>query len=71
MILYTMMPQELIYPDENTEKQFAKQKMIECEGIPVIVEENAQGQKQIIRILSTDPQHYLHDKYYPGQILSQ
>ncbi|MBN8434649.1 YlzJ-like family protein [Priestia flexa] len=69
MILYTMMPQELIYPD-TTQAELPKQKMMQYNGISMLVEENEYNQKQIVRILSTDPQHYLDKKYYPGQILS-
>ncbi|AQX54103.1 YlzJ-like family protein [Priestia flexa] len=69
MILYTMMPQELIYPD-TTQAELPKQKMMQYNGISMLVEENEYNQQQIVRILSTDPQHYLDKKYYPGQILS-
>ncbi|CAH0153043.1 MULTISPECIES: YlzJ-like family protein [Priestia] len=69
MILYTMMPQELIFQQSYQQEQ-SQPKLINHNGIPVIVEENEQKQQQIVRILSTNPQDYLNENYYPGQILS-
>ncbi|AUO10871.1 YlzJ-like family protein [Priestia megaterium] len=69
MILYTMMPQELIFQQSYPQEQ-SQPKLINHNGIPVIVEENEQKQQQIVRILSTNPQDYLNENYYPGQILS-
>ncbi|MFE4042016.1 YlzJ-like family protein [Priestia megaterium] len=69
MILYTMMPQELIFQQSYQQEQ-SQPKLINHNGIPVIVEENEQKQQQIVRVLSTNPQDYLNENYYPGQILS-
>ncbi|MQR88771.1 hypothetical protein GFV16_23175 [Bacillus megaterium] len=69
MILYTMMPQELIFQQSYQQEQ-SQPKLINHNGIPVVVEENEQKQQQIVRILSTNPQDYLNENYYPGQILS-
>ncbi|MBY0004554.1 YlzJ-like family protein [Priestia aryabhattai] len=69
MILYTMMPQELIFQQSYRQEQ-SQPKLINHNGIPVIVEENEQKQQQIVRVLSTNPQDYLNENYYPGQILS-
>jgi len=69
MILYTMMPQELNFQQSYHQEQ-SQPKLINHNGIPVIVEENEQKQQQIVRILSTNPQDYLNENYYPGQILS-
>ncbi|MGG0747731.1 YlzJ-like family protein [Priestia megaterium] len=64
-----MMPQELIFQQSYQQEQ-SQPKLISHNGIPVIVEENEQKQQQIVRILSTNPQDYLNENYYPGQILS-
>ncbi|MCM3769380.1 YlzJ-like family protein [Priestia aryabhattai] len=69
MILYTMMPQELIFQQSYLQEQ-SQPKLINHNGIPVIVEENEHKQQQIVRVLSTNPQDYLNENYYPGQILS-
>ncbi|MED3978000.1 YlzJ-like family protein [Priestia megaterium] len=69
MILYTMMPQELIFQQSYQQEQ-SQPTLVNHNGIPVIVEENEQKQQQIVRILSTNPQDYLNENYYPGQILS-
>lgn len=68
MILYTMMPQELIFPTDELE--FGKQMMIQYDGIPLLVEENIDQSYQVIRILSSDPQHYLDSRCTPGSKIS-
>ncbi|NRD78897.1 YlzJ-like family protein [Bacillus sp. BRMEA1] len=68
MILYTMVPHELIFP-YNAEN-YRKQQMITYQGIPLLVELTDQQDVHVIRILSTDPQHYMDDKIYPGAKIS-
>jgi hypothetical protein len=68
MILYTMMPQELIYPPETD--AFTKQQTITYQGVPLLVEAVDQQNFQIIRILSSDPQHFIDDRFCPGAKIS-
>lgn len=68
MILYTMMPHELIFPQE--EKESTKQMAIRYEGIPLLVELTNGGECQVIRNLSTDPNHYLDPRCTPGTKIS-
>ncbi|MDN3014733.1 YlzJ-like family protein [Paenibacillus sp. BSR1-1] len=68
MILYTMMPQELIFPNET--EPFQKQQMITYQGIPLLVEFSDQQNVQVVRILSSDPQHYLDETICPGSKIS-
>ena len=65
MILYTMMPEELIFPTAETD--FNKQKIVEMNGVSLLVNETSQNQYVILRVLSSDPQHFLDDQYSPGQ----
>lgn len=68
MILYTMMPQELIFPID--EDAFSKQKMVYHQGVPLLVEAVDQQNVQVVRILSSDPQHYLNAEICPGSKIS-
>ncbi|WP_223588470.1 YlzJ-like family protein [Neobacillus bataviensis] len=68
MILYTMMPQELIFPYET--EPFQKQQMITYQGIPLLVEFTDQQNVHVVRILSSDPQHYLDERICPGSKIS-
>lgn len=68
MILYTMMPHELIYP--NDEYDFGKQMEITHDGIPLMVERTEDADYRIIRILSSNPAHYLDSRYMPGAKIS-
>ncbi|WP_160719936.1 YlzJ-like family protein [Bacillus sp. USDA818B3_A] len=68
MILYTMMPSELIFPPEEVEQ--SKQKLISYQGISMLVEQTDSDHVQIVRILSSDPQHYLNQELCPGSKIS-
>lgn len=68
MILYTMMPDELIFPYEQA--AFAKQQTIVYNGVPLIVEQVDMQTLQVIRLLSSDPQHFLDVRYAPGAKIS-
>jgi hypothetical protein len=68
MILYTMMPQELIFPSETVST--SKQMMANYEGVPLLVELTEQQEVQIIRVLSSDPQHYMDNRMMPGAKIS-
>lgn len=68
MILYTMMPHELIFPSDQ--ESFQQQKMITYQGIPLLVEQMDTNNVQVIRILSSDPQHFLDERVCPGAKIS-
>lgn len=68
MILYTMMPHELIFPSEQ--ESYQQQKMITYQGIPLLVEQMDPNNVQVVRILSSDPQHFLDDRVCPGAKIS-
>ncbi|QOR68613.1 YlzJ-like family protein [Cytobacillus suaedae] len=67
MILYTMMPEELVFP--TNENDFGKQRYVEHNGVSMLVNEISPQCCEIVRIVSTDPQHYLDAQYSPGQRL--
>ena len=63
MILYTIMPEEVLYPADET--VFTKQRLVNCGGCDLVVEATPDNEYKVVRILSSDPQHYL--QYQPGQ----
>jgi hypothetical protein len=68
MILYTTMPQEMIYPIDQQE--YTKQMMIQYDGIPLLVEQTTDSCYQILRVMSSDPSHYLDSRCFPGSKIS-
>ncbi len=64
MILYTMMPQELIYPQTEMEDHI---KFVDVNGVSLAVSSSQNGEYTIERVMSTDPQHFLDGRYSPGQ----
>ncbi|RIW29298.1 ribonuclease [Bacillus salacetis] len=66
MILHTTVPQELIFPADQSE--YAQQKVVEWQGIPLLVEQSQQ-QYRVLRVMSSDPADYLNEQVCPGQYL--
>ncbi|WP_409253754.1 YlzJ-like family protein [Bacillus sp. SCS-153A] len=66
MILHTTVPQELIFPTEQG--AFSQQTVIEYQGIPLLVEQSQQ-QYRVVRVMSSNPAHYLNEQICPGQYL--
>jgi hypothetical protein len=59
------MPQELIFQGANEE--FLKQKVVQVHGISVLVQEYEPMRYRIVRVLSSNPNHFLIDSIMPGQ----
>lgn len=68
MILYTVIPQELIFQEKND--AFEKQSVIELNGLSLVVESISNDQCRIVQLLSTNPNDYLNTSYSPGSIIS-
>lgn len=70
MILYTVTPQHLIF-DETVENPSEQQYVtVEYKGVPLLVNKNPPGNYEIVRLLSSDPQHFLDSRYTPGTQLT-
>lgn len=68
MILYTTMPQELVF--QTISSEYEKKMVVEYDGIPLLVEKDEEQNYRVIQIMSTNPNHFLDDRYSPGTILS-
>ncbi|MBU8907355.1 YlzJ-like family protein [Desertibacillus haloalkaliphilus] len=68
MILYTMMPEELIFPHDH--ESFNKQKTLEVEGGLLVVEQVNPNEYQVVRLISSDPAQYMNQKYSPGNVIN-
>ncbi|WP_243296463.1 YlzJ-like family protein [Bacillus litorisediminis] len=68
MILYTIVPHEHIYP--SNEAAYSKQKLIQYNGIPVLVEQEEDYSFRIVKIVSSDPNHFLREDCCPGTKIS-
>lgn len=67
MILWTPLPAEQVLAgmDENVYPDFEQG---EVAGIPVLLEKMGDGQRKVVKINSTNPEHYLNSEVYPGMI---
>lgn len=68
MILYTTVPEELIFPQENHAQ--AKQMTIDIKEGHLVVEQISNREFRVVRLISTDPFAYLNDNYTPGKMIS-
>ncbi|PFN08142.1 MULTISPECIES: YlzJ-like family protein [Bacillus cereus group] len=63
MILYTIMPEQLVYQTDDS--QYERQKIVNVNGVEMVVSEENSQYYSVVRVLSTNPSHYL--QYEPGQ----
>lgn len=68
MILYTMMPHEQVFPPAENEQ--ANQILITYNGIPVMAEWTENHEYRVIRVMSTDPNHFMDPGCMPGSKIS-
>ncbi|WP_077211578.1 YlzJ-like family protein [Bacillus dakarensis] len=68
MILYTMMPQELVFPTNN--EVYDNLTQIDYEGIPLMVERTDDHAYRVVRVMSTNPDHFLDSRCLPGSKIS-
>ena len=67
MIMYTLMPPELVFPASDDD--FAKQTVVNINGVKVVIQPHSQHQWQIVRLLSSNPSDFLNEKFQPGQLI--
>lgn len=63
MILYTVVPLELVLEGMDKERAFTD---VEVSGITMTVEQVSANEAVIVRLISTDPQHFLDPALQPG-----
>lgn len=68
-IIYTTFPLDIILEEKNKNEQLNFQN-VNYQGIDMQVEPLGWNKFRVIRLYSTDPQHYLDDSLQPGAIIS-
>jgi hypothetical protein len=64
MILYTVLPLETVLEGLEQERSFVD---IQLQGLTLTVEPISMEEAVIVRIISTDPLHYLNPQFSPGR----
>lgn len=64
MIIYTTVPLEKVFEDMEHTPQLTE---MEIEGVTMLVQQQGPDQGKIVRLISSDPNHYLQSRYMPGQ----
>ncbi|MDF2572283.1 MAG: YlzJ-like protein [Sporomusa sp.] len=68
MILWTVVPEELIYANQN-QPDIAYEE-IEYSGQKIVAEQISPSEFRITRLLTTNPSDYLANELQPGTIIS-
>lgn len=69
MPVWTIMPEETLFSATDTVVSPTNQQAISYCGIPMVIENIADHQYKIIRLLSTNPDDYLDENLQPGSLL--
>ncbi|MDM5338125.1 YlzJ-like family protein [Fictibacillus enclensis] len=70
MIWYTLMPFELMFPQDATAEEQTQPMTVLYNNIPILVEQVSPMEYKVVRVISTDPAHFMDESCGPGQILS-
>ncbi|WP_461200481.1 YlzJ-like family protein [Anoxybacillus sp. TBDG-1] len=62
MILHTIVPEFLVFQTNETE--YRKHRTVQHNGVTLLVQQTETNEYEIVRVLSSDPKHYL--TYEPG-----
>ncbi len=66
MIIYSAMPVEFILEGIDQERNFQE---VQINHVTLIIEPLTPAQYRIVRLISPNPQDYLHSRYAPGRII--
>jgi hypothetical protein len=68
MILYTSMPHELVF--QTPIEDYGKQSIVNFNGVPLLIEQVNGSECRVMRVMSSNPSHYLDQGYQPGTMIS-
>lgn len=68
MIHYSILPEEVVFAETGSDEK--KEKLVEIDGVQVIVRANEDGDYELVQLLSSDPNLFLDPKYEPGKTIS-
>lgn len=68
MILYTPIPYEHIFPYDTTNRK--EEMTVEIDGGWLVVEPVSRNEYKIVRLITSDPELYLKEKFTPGNTIS-
>lgn len=65
MIIYSIIPEEIIFPEDGNTKDDLQDIVVE-DGVILETRHSYGGMYEVVRVISTDPAHYLKTMYSPG-----
>ncbi len=68
MILWTIVPEEVVYADPNQTNPTYEE--IEYAGQKIMAQKISQSEFRVVRLLTTDPSNYLRNELQPGTVIT-
>lgn len=68
MILWTIVPEEMVLADQNQPNPTYEE--IEYAGQKVVAQKISQNEFRVVRLLTTDPSNYLRTELQPGTVIT-
>lgn len=65
MIIYSIIPEEIIFPQASSAKDDLQDIVVE-DGVILETRHSHGDMYEVVRVISTDPEHYLKTMYSPG-----
>lgn len=69
MILYTIIPPEEIFAEEEWSQEAAPPLEVQVDGVILSVSPGKRGSARVERVISTNPEDYLRPSFQPGNLL--
>ncbi|WP_413381502.1 YlzJ-like family protein [Alkalihalobacillus sp. 1P02AB] len=67
MILYTMMPNEMVFPED--EQTYSNYVTVPIEDGHLVVQQINGSDYKVIRLVCSNPMAYLNEQYTPGTVI--
>lgn len=64
MIHYTVLPNEMVFEDEDEPK--SNERVVDIDGVQLIVQPQSDMEYKIVQLISSDPMQFMNPRYQPG-----
>lgn len=66
MVMYTPIPLEFIFDEEEHGSHKKKRRTLDVSGVTLEVEQSSDSEFEIVKLISSNPAHYLDSRFQPG-----
>jgi hypothetical protein len=70
MLLYTLVPMEAIFDEEEEHGSSNKKQTLSVAGVMLEVQQASDSEFEVVKLISSNPAHYLDSRFQPGKIIT-